>query len=499
MKVFCYPCVLHYLSTSDHAKWHRCPICFDSINEKQLKSVKWYDEPSSQEDASETSPEASSSSSHVEVSGDSYNPGSVLRMRLMERPQITTLALPRSRTWPSEVIPPHRAPFHFLPDVYRFARFMLATPDYLIANLSRDLAELDAERRTLAETKDEFGVSFVDLADTKVRQQIAKASALDTPELREAISRAEQSMRDIERRNEERGRRRPDRTRNPETLDVGEVPEALLAAQGNSTGTKPTSTNRGQRARKNLNPPPPSTSTYYFYQAASGVPIFLHPLDIRILLSHFENYAAFPDTISVRVDASSEGSVDAELRRRCKYLAHVPESADVVFIEADLSTVVGEETLRAFESPLRARRAKRRDRVRKEERAKVRAEVKEREKFRIPVAPVPPSPAFDFGEVVAALPERPPSSEEIIVEGAGVPLAEPQPQGGAWGQRSFASAAQNGRARAAPQSRPQRDAVDEDEWDLDAAWHEMQRAGGGGRRKRANKMVVLGGTGGRRR
>ncbi|KAL5519640.1 hypothetical protein ACEPAH_1323 [Sanghuangporus vaninii] len=495
--VFCYPCVLHYLSTSDYAKWNRCPICFDSINEKQLKSVKWFDEPSQQEDATETSTETSSSSSHAELSGDSYKPGSMLRMRLMERPQITTLALPRSRTWPSEVISPHQAPFHFLPDVYRFSRFMLATPDYLIANLSRDLDELAAERRILAGMKDDLGVSFVDLADMKVRQQIAKASALDTPELREAISRAEQSVRDIERRSEERGRRRAERARSPETQDVGEVPEALLEVQGNRPVTKPPSANRGQRSRRNLNPPPPSTSTYYFYQAASGIPIFLHPLDIRILLSHFEKYADFPDTISVRVDASSEGSVDAELKRRCKYLAHMPESADVVFIEADLTTVVGEETIRAFDAPLRARRAKRRDRLKKEERAKVRAEEKEREKFRIPAIPVPQSPRFDFSEVVATVPERPLTPEEIVVENS-TPSTESQSQAGAWGQRSFASAAQSGRAGATPPSRPLRDAVDEDEWDIDAAWHEMQRSGGG-RRKRPSRMVVLGGTGGRRR
>ena len=96
-QVFCYPCVLHYLQTSSTQNWARCPICFDSINEKQLKSVRWYDEPTIQDDSSDPSQEASSSSSHIEVNeGDTPKPGSTLRMRLMERPQITTLALPRA-------------------------------------------------------------------------------------------------------------------------------------------------------------------------------------------------------------------------------------------------------------------------------------------------------------------------------------------------------------------------------------------------------------------
>ena len=126
---------------------------------------------------------------------------------------------------------------------------MLATPDYLLANLSRDLDELAAERRMLAGMKDELSVSFVNAAEMKVRQQMEKASALDTPELREAISRAEQSVRDLERGYEERERRRLERERSP--VDSGEVPEALLTVRNNHP--RPTSTNRGQRSRRNLN------------------------------------------------------------------------------------------------------------------------------------------------------------------------------------------------------------------------------------------------------
>jgi len=85
----------------------------------------------------------------------------------------------------------------------------------------------------------------------------------------------------------------------------------------------PTPTSRSPKLRKNFNPPPPSTPAYYFYQAASGLPIFLHPLDIRILYSYFGASTAFSDCIVVRVEAASEGSVDADLWRRYKYLSHI--------------------------------------------------------------------------------------------------------------------------------------------------------------------------------
>lgn len=480
--------------------------------------MKWFTEDDSissvyGERSHEASQVASSSSSQgdlAEYTGETLRPGSVLHMRLMERPQISTLALPRSQTWPSDLIPPHQAPFHFIPDVFRFSRFMLATPDYLLSGLSRDLDDLASDRRILQGMKDDLSVSFVDLAEEKVRRQMEKAAALETPSLTAAIARARQGIRDIEVGFQERERKSREKEKpvsEPVAEGLGEVPEAFLQTLQMTSipaPAKPTTSSRDRRNRRNLNPPPPSTSTYYFYQATSGAPIFMHPLDIRILLSHFHSYSSFPNTISVRVEASSEGAVNDELRRRCKYLAHMPESADVVFVEVDLTSVVGEEGLRAFEAPLRMRRTKRREKGRKDERARVRAEEREREKLSLPV----PVPNFQF--VASPTIERPSSPEPSLSpppaqrHAGEQPSHEPSQTGGAWGQRSFASAVHNpapvtSRARSSqPQSRAHRDADVEDEWEMDAAWHELERGRGSGR-KRGNKLVVLGGAGGRRR
>ena len=35
--IFCSPCILHYLCTGDKS-WSRCPLCFDAIYKKTLKS-----------------------------------------------------------------------------------------------------------------------------------------------------------------------------------------------------------------------------------------------------------------------------------------------------------------------------------------------------------------------------------------------------------------------------------------------------------------------------
>ncbi|KAH9937357.1 uncharacterized protein B0H18DRAFT_1091569 [Fomitopsis serialis] len=487
--VFCFPCILHYLNTADNTKWVRCPICFDSVHERQLKAVKWFDEVPPVDDTEEPSAQASSSSSSADDGlVTTPRPGSTLRMRLIQRPQITTLALPRSETWPSDLLPPHQAPFHFLPDVLPFAKFMLATPAYLIQDLTKDLDDLATERRMLSSMGDELGVAFVDAAEAKLRVQIAKASALETTQLQEAVDSALHVQQQIRDRTNLHDRRRRDEQARVPRPEPEEIPQELLASQNggliqpnmpkamthaipSSPSVRSATPTRGPRQRRNLNPPPPSTSTYYYYQAATGMPVFLHPLDIRILFSHFNGYAAFPDTISVRVESYAESTVNDDLRKRCKYLGHLPEGADVVFVEADLEDVVGAEGLKNFEGPLRMRpRAEERERERLAQAWRPRLMGR-------PASLVQPSSTGRRGRRRLA---------ELLVQ---------QPAG-AWGARSSHLPRRAGRRDSELPARSERNA-EEDEWDLDVAFHELEQRGSrGGGRKRSAKMVVLGGGGG---
>jgi hypothetical protein len=89
------------------------------------------------------------------------------------------------------------------------------------------------------------------------------------------------------------------------------------------------------------------------------------------------SYEALPDTIEVLVEGSDEGSMNEELRRRCRWISHLPTSADVVFIEADLSRLVAKDVLEPFNVALKQRRTKRRDKSRREDKAKLKSEEKE--------------------------------------------------------------------------------------------------------------------------
>ncbi|SPO25374.1 uncharacterized protein UTRI_03211_B [Ustilago trichophora] len=474
--VFCYPCILHYLTLKDDnnskptapilqpstQKWRRCPICWDAVYARDLKAVRWWDAQAAareHEAKLQEQYDLKRAQRLSELDEDGHGPSGVLSddkapslthshpdmlaLRLIERPNVTTLALPQSSTWPASerdhpLIAVHSAPWHFQPDVMGFAKFMLATPELLIESLNNDLQELVQEIDVLKSFgTDASGLHFVALAQSKVKDQMQKVrDELDLPIVRSTIGQARNDLKDhqaalagqLQRTDlSRRQRKRMERSQTDEepdlTAPIGHVdnadrsaardgtPEAALGAEeflafrAQSQGgmTSHSSTDGGQatprkeeaashstadtlhknaskpKPRKNVNPPQPESSSYVFFQAASGQSIFLHPLDTKILISHYGAYAKLPRNLAVKVAGADEGSMNEELRRRCKYLNHIPMAADVVFIEVDWEgmNLIDKSTLRPYEQALRQRRNRRRDKERREDRAKTRAEEAE--------------------------------------------------------------------------------------------------------------------------
>ena len=484
------------------------------------------------------------------VEGDRVEPdeGHRIHFRLIQRPQMTTLALPSSPTWPSDVVPPHTVPWHFLPDVLSYSRFVLATPVFMLAELERELIELRREWELLK--GDTLGRDFVRAARDKVERQEAKVrSELMT----DTVARGERDSREAwgeavggERRDRERRRERERRARENEARTRREsrqdVPTEFLATQDTSFGASrlippnietepnpmPTPSRKSRRRQTTTAPvasSPPSPS-YYFYQSSLGASVFLHPLDIRILLAHFKSYSLFPTTLSLRSNGFDPGTINDELRKRCKYLGHLPAGTEVIFVEAELEEIVGKEGLVPFEQPLRARREKRRARVKREDRAKSRWEKAEREKMPTVVTSQGVNdrefslalarstiettwssevrPGLASSSAVGPSPSTSPSNQSIWG-------AHPQPR------PSFASALHS-HPSSAPVSRHE---PAEGDAEVDAAWDAFGRLsvgmdghedflaggtvresekGGGGRKgaKKGQKKLVLGGGGGRR-
>lgn len=418
-----YPCVLHYLELSDQTgqKCRSCPICYDTVFGRELKSVKWYDPVSvaSQAEA-EHPPFHLENSKHPEQDGVKDQKEDYVTMRLIYRTTISTLALPKSSTWPSDLIPPHAAPWYFLPDIFNFSRFMLATPDYMEEELKNDMQQLLTEENNLkqleggAQSRDDLGLTFVEAAKRKVTEQMEKVALLRTDTVQRSSETAWlelEALRDSQDRKDRREQQRlqtaqyteaTTSTSAEETGDDQGPPEGYVQSGGGggayplpAAGQRQSSTprtsathaglsknNRNNRHRANINPPAPNDATYYFYQAASGQHIYLHPLDIKILKSYYDSYSSFPESIRVQIDGVEEGSMNDDLRKRCRYLSHLPSGCDITFIESDLSSIMPSSALAPYAQALKKRSGKRRDKARKDDRAKIKAEQAEKEKER---------------------------------------------------------------------------------------------------------------------
>ena len=472
--------------------------------------------------------------------GDDKAMGHRIHLRLIQRPQMTTMAMPSSPTWPSDAIPPHTAAWHFLPDVLSFSRFVLATPNYMLTELTRELSELEDEWEKLQ--GDTLGRDFVRSSRDKVEKQVGKVrSELMT----EMVKRSEKESRDAwdeavggTRRETERRRERERLTREREKRDTSDIPTEFLATQDsaftippnlyvepNPMPPKPSRRRIAASAPFAAIPPGPS---YFFYQSSLGANVFLHPLDIRILLAHYKSYSLFPPRLTLRSTGFDPGTINDELRKRCKYLSHLPAGTEVVFVEAELEELVGKEGLVAFEQALKVRREKRRVRVKREDRAKSRWEKAERDK--IPVITAPEDREFSLALARSAVEttwtdEPPPIQLGSSSSSTSHPLVpDPSPSTSsthlaAWGalpqpRPTFASALHT--SATIPVAR-RREPGDPNQ-DIDVAWEAFERLsvgpgeevdvetvresekGCGGRKggKKGQKKLVLGGAGGRR-
>lgn len=118
---------------------------------------------------------------------------------------------------------------------------------------------------------------------------------------------------------------------------------------------------------------PSSDADFYFYSALPH--LYLSPLDIRILKTTYGSFEAFPSTLLPRIEHISTGHVvDDAVRKRAKYLGHLPYGCVISFLECDWTDIVPAETLESFMPDIEKRRSRNRDKAAQEERERLQSE-----------------------------------------------------------------------------------------------------------------------------
>ncbi|KAI8926053.1 hypothetical protein BC831DRAFT_458297 [Entophlyctis helioformis] len=308
--VYCWPCIRHYLHLGEKS-WRKCPICYDSIYDRDLKSVHF--------------------SAVTEIGKPAVSAPRLVQFTLMKRVQNSTIALPKELydAWENRFVPPVVTTESAL----SYAKLLVSTRAHMVAVAQSDEAALGAAIADHAQQAASYphvaGTDserpFLDMCMSDIRTLLLnpaeRAAPATAPSLQPFMSRPSAS--------------------------------SLLNAASASSSTD--SHRDIVKLANEALAHSADAETYYFYQSADGQLLYLHPLDIKILKSAYNEYEAFPEHIEVPVLAAQESTVNMELRKKCKYLGHLPLSCDVTFCEVDLASVVPADTLDQFSRELSSR------------------------------------------------------------------------------------------------------------------------------------------------
>lgn len=239
------------------------------------------------------------------------NVGEDVVLRLMVREAGSILALPDEGG--SDVANlGEDIPWHFAAGVMDYARIMKGTNEYVIKQFEREMEDL---QRQALEDELQYGVEEGDWPQRAIR----------------AINTAKEKLRD-------------------QKQEVESVPASTTLKSKHHAKQK-----------------------FHFYNAPPH--LYLSPLDIRILKTKFGDFSDFPSTLLPRVEHISTGHVvDDAMRKRAKYLAHLPQGCVVSFLECDWTDIVSPEILETFSNDLERRRKLHRDKAAQEERERIQAE-----------------------------------------------------------------------------------------------------------------------------
>jgi hypothetical protein len=362
------------------ARSKKCPLCFDTIYVSETRPVRWY----------------------MGQEGEPPQDGGDVVLRLVMRSAGSTLAMPRDGA--DALAKDEDIPWYHAAEVMDYARVLRGGEDYIVEQFDEEIRELKQQEKEDELMFGEDNIEWVRKAIRSIIEAKEKVKGIGNPP--ETTSKpVEPKLKKAPIIYHEDSTFTPDMYlvqtahRSGQSLPLqSQTPasDAITASTGDDIGSNSTrklsmsshssrtshgigstiAEIRNRQQHDNSHTP----SEYFFYQAL--LHYYLSPLDIRILKSAFGDFATFPSTILPRVEHVSTGHVvDDELRKRTKYLAHLPYGCEVSFLECDWTDTVAPEILERFKPEIEKRRKRHTDKETREEKARVRAEKAEYAEF----------------------------------------------------------------------------------------------------------------------
>lgn len=386
--IFCLPCLIRYMHSEEDGKApekkmrsKKCPLCFDTIYTSDTRPVRWYE---GQE-------------------GAPPREGGDVVLRLVMRSAGSTLAMPRDGA--EALGKDEDIPWNFAAEVMDYARVMRGGQDYMLEQFDLEIQELERQGkedevmfgedniqwmkkavRNIQEAKENIkGIGNppempIKPAEPKVKKPpIVFHEDGTTPDMYTAQHAARSGL-DLASASLKPGADVDNGSSDRPALGGAKQQRTMSTSSHSSRASHGIGSTLAEIRNRQQHEHHHTPSEYYFYQAL--LHYYLSPLDIRILKAAFGDFSSLPSTILPRVERVSTGHVvDDELRRRTKYLAHLPYGCEVSFLECDWTDTVSPEVLERFKPEIEKRRQKYQEKESREEKARQRAEKMEYAEF----------------------------------------------------------------------------------------------------------------------
>ena len=355
--VYCWPCILHYLALTDDTS-RKCPICDHMVAREDLRfafTLLCNDDYS----------HSKTSRSVVVVPQPDHCTGGTVEMRLMKRDRESLIAVPADSDLDTTAFPT-------VADAgknRRFIKMFVASASEVGANiLARERRELEDQWRkegnqpegcfiqealALLAKREEANTLKASLSFPKEKQQHGQEKVKDlvvetkkvhseTKEIGEPMvdpfADCEEGAEKGSDADSENNENRKDLEENGNTENqmeasgVEKEPHDDARARyssGESGGSLEEEVGEAEVRVEDLDISEVQSKqgkrqTFYFYQASDGQAIFLHALNVQMLVTEFGSLENCPNTIKAEILEKDSSSMTTELRDRLRYLRHLP-------------------------------------------------------------------------------------------------------------------------------------------------------------------------------
>lgn len=351
--IYCWPCILHYLALTDKT-WQKCPICFDAVHKTDLKSV-------------------------FPMMQRSVTVGNELVMRLMKRERGSLFPVPVANKSSLK----SACSVNDDEGLICFQKLLLAKIDDVLGIIKRERSEL---RQLLLQDQNAPEACFIQSA-MKLLDEREKSLVYSNEKNQD--SRVPQIVEEHFQEGEHEDIGYPDDA--SENVSVSEsdasAEDTILFSSGNPSLRTENTDNLENSDLMNNTTAVSETSDkqkgkdFYFYQAEDGQHVYLHNVNIRMLVKEFGSLENCPPVIRGEAVELERISMTEALRKRLRYLQHLPLTCEFQLAELSFTPFLSKSTMDEFSAEIQKRKRFRNKKARDERRREKHIQVEENKKL----------------------------------------------------------------------------------------------------------------------